>query len=65
MDNVSEHNCYMEGKVMIIIIISYPVFEKSVEFELIESNYLFENGNKLFYFRLLKVHKIEIFWLRF
>ena len=44
----------MEGKVIIIIIISYPVFEKSVEFELIESNYLFVNGNKLLYFRLLK-----------
>ncbi len=46
----------MEGKVIIIIIIiiSYPVFEKSVEFELIESNYLFVNGNRLIYFRLLK-----------
>ncbi len=33
----------MEEKVIIIIIIIYPVFEKSVEFELIESNYLFVN----------------------
>ena len=48
----------MEGKVIIIIIISYPVFEKSVEFELIESNYLFVNGNKLFYFRLLKQESV-------
>ncbi len=44
----------MEGKVIKIIIISYPVFKKSVEFELIESNYLFVNGNIMLYFRLLK-----------
>jgi hypothetical protein len=51
---VSEHNCFIKGKVILIVIISYPVFEKSVEFELTESNYLFVNGNILFYFRLLK-----------
>jgi hypothetical protein len=47
----------MEGKVIIIIIKIFPAFEKSVEFALIEINYLFVNRKIRFYFRLLKQEK--------